>query len=283
MSFGWIQRQGLTLLETLIIIAIIGVFVGLLLPAVQRVRQAAARISSANNLKQINLACQNLASQHLGGMPTVRTGWNPLLRSSQRSLHTELLPYLDPSRVPAEIAAGVASGELRSNWVVPTYISPTDPTVKSNEGLCGYPANAQVFGTTPHLDHITDGTSQTIFFAEHYSYRCSNMSFYWDLGFDFHLGLEFRTRRCTFADPKLGDVVPVTAGVVPVSVGSVRGLTFQVDPVLSECDPRVAQTRLRAMLVGLGDGSVRAVAGGTSEAVYWGMVTPDKGEAVSLE
>jgi prepilin-type N-terminal cleavage/methylation domain-containing protein len=274
-------RRGFTLIELLVVIAIFAVLVALLLPAIQKVREAAARLHSMNNLKQIMLAAQNYAGVNGGYMPNL-TGRNPRTQANEWSFYIALLPHLEENNVYQAYKGRFSGTGAGDGFVIHVYVSPADYTLPSNQkGYCSYAANGEVFATARTLVQITDGTSNTITFAEHYG-KCSKSNFNWFL-------LEQSSndardlsslqwyRPATFADKGRASVYPI---VTPTGTrGSIPGKTFQVAPSSSECDWRLAQTPHRAgMLVAFADGGVRTLAPTISETSYWGMVTPQGGE-----
>lgn len=267
------SRSAFTLLELLVVIAILAVLIGLLVPAVQKARQAAARIQGANRLKQMSLAVHNYSDANSGTLPVTK---------QLETTHFVLLPFLDHGNYYADVTS--KQRPRNSNYVMQPYLSPADPSrgvVIGDEGLASYGCNAQIFviyvtnNLTPSITNFfQDGTSNTVAFSEHYAH-CGKYQFHWIFGFN--PGMLDKPddpvvgRRASFAD--MGDVVPNPDA--PPSV------TFQVRPALSECDARVLQTPYAGGLhVGMADGSVRTVNPSVSPATFWAAITPAGGETL---
>lgn len=271
-----IRRGGVTLMELLIVIAIIAVLIALLIPAVQRIREAAARTESMNNVRQLVLATHNFASAHGGRLPTLDGKRDSPNRG--KSLLCALLPYIEQEDW-TQLSSQAAVSAISQAKLVRTFISPADPSFGLKDSWCpsSYVANAQVFLGNPSMAHtFRDGSSSTITFAEHYIH-CEDATIY------FHE----RTGTLTFLRAAFADShYPITKGNPPVSVGVLYpDWTFQVaPPVVRGCHPTLAQTPHTAgMITAWGDGSVRLMRGNITPQVYWGAVTPAGGEIINLD
>ena len=304
---GTPRRPAITLIELLIVIALVALLIGLLLPAVQRVRATAIRSQSTNNLRQIILATHAFAAANNDRLPVHNGG-----RSSANgaaSVYWALFPYIDQGNV----YQAILNDPMHGRFKVEVFVSPADPSYTGSyvtlPDVCSYPANGQVFlGNPTFTTTFADGTSQTMAFAEHYS-KCDDTAYQYLLS---GTPPAPQVRRATFADggpqpPRwpLDDVYPVTSGTPPVTTSSVPGVTFQVRPAVhvalprsgsppgvsytpppgvEVCDPRFPQTpHASGMLVAAADGSVRAVRPGIANHVFWGAVTPAGGEPTALD
>src|SRR5581483_357361 len=152
----------------LVVIAIIGVLAGLMLPAIQRVREAGNRTSCLSKLRQIAIACHNHQDQ-LSSFPPfygwVGTAW--VNAASYGTTFYHLLPFIEQSTIYEnghttatttngwdfygfwQNNSGSVSGATWSNRIR-LYECPSDPSMPANGqvagwGACSYPANAQVF------------------------------------------------------------------------------------------------------------------------------------------
>jgi len=194
----------------LAVIAIIAILIGLLLPAVQKVREAAARIKCANNVKQLALGVHNYENTY-GYVPTALHWKAPfyagstftpgaLLSSPNGTNHgtwcSDLLPFIEqtpaynallPQYTSATPNSGTAEQIMMSLGAISTFICPSDPSSGAGGkganisaigfGSANYYGNAMVMRVNNSFNSLvtsmSDGTSNTIIIGERYQ-RCND-------------------------------------------------------------------------------------------------------------
>ncbi len=297
------KRLGFTLIELLVVIAIIAILIGLLLPAVQKVREAAARTQSQNNLKQMGLALWNM-NDAIGKIPPAMgcypggancpnnfNDWTT--RPAQHgTVFFFMLPYIEQQNFfNQSVNDGWQLGQNTGEFVK-TFIAPADPVasgnpIKSNDGRCltSYVSNLAVFGpnngsiqgwgNTPSgwnppasvgaLQTICqDGTSNTMTIMEHMS-DCQ--------------GNESIAFESNYPNGYSDSTFPINWTNTYYTVSNYTSIPLpQIKPSISNCNPyTVHGLSSGGIIVGLGDGSVRNVAGGISQYSWAIAMIPNDG------
>ncbi len=243
------QRAGFTPLQMVFVLGILLFLIGLLVPAVQKVRQAAARTQSISHLKQMGVGMHAYHDVNKSFPPAV---------DDIGPAHFYILPYIDQG--PLYNAADGASWKNQTyGAVIDIYRDPRDhttatPVYKNWLATTNYAVNWMVCkeGRTRFTD-ITDGSSNTLLFAQRYQ-MCNGAPTAWGY-------------------PSIHTWAPMFAYY---SAGK-----FQIHPTQEQCDPRLTQTIGHVMLAGFGDGTVRHISNDVRPATWYYLCAPSDGNAIA--
>jgi prepilin-type N-terminal cleavage/methylation domain-containing protein/prepilin-type processing-associated H-X9-DG protein len=310
-KFSFLKRKrGFTLIELLVVIAIIAILIGLLVPAVQKVREAAARIQCTNNLKQISLATVNCADTHNGSLPPgigLYPNKNASAGNGDGGLFLFILPFIEQDNLykaslqPQFLPDGTLNPnrdgrngglDTYTQWSAPVqqsrvkvYSCPSDATnTDSDTGHTSYGHNGQLFrqtywgvGYSKYPSSLADGTSNTILYTEKIAH-CSTGDYpdnFWpDWGPHIEATLDGQDYN---ANPFFVDA---NTPIVPPDYSRAM---FQMNPVGNpgNCDGgKASSPHTGGINTAMGDGSVRLVAQGISPLTWWSALTPNGGEVL---
>jgi prepilin-type processing-associated H-X9-DG protein len=264
------RQRGFTLFQLLVILALLVMLFGFLFSAVGRVRVAAARTQSANNLKQITLATINAADSYQGKLPPGPEGWYPTPRLAPNSGYGPCLfhiaPYIEQDNLYKSTLTKVGDTPVYASWsaagkVVKTFIAPGDPTA-GNTDCTSYLANSLAMPVTGarYPASFPDGTSNTILYAEAYAQATDTIT--WE-------GKKhtWKTTRRWWENPTWKPVL--------------GDLPFQAGPPKDAASVTLPQGYTpNGINVALADGSVRLVSSQISNLTFYSACTPNGGEVL---
>lgn len=293
-------RPGFTLIELLVVIAIIAILIGLLLPAVQMVREAAARSTCQSQVKQFGLAIHNYTDTNGGRLPMAMKMQGP--GTPGYNINFALLPYLEQEAIfkaaTGQIWAwdapltGTPSGTVRTA-TIKVFQCPADSSMQDGYSAyqinqwagSSYAANFQLFGpvqqNTPapvnqpssassySIHNIPDGTSNVLAFTERFA-GCNGQGnlLHWPGGSRWWNPVDWGV---TFANKLSGG-----SWNQPPQVGVLYSST--------NCDrnrPNTAHTSTCVVL--LMDGSVRGVSKSITQVTWEQAIEPADGKVLGAD